>query len=247
MPLATKNGAIIVKDGLFAENCGCCRTVDCDSCISGTGPSIIRVQFTLTANDGSVSFEVPLKLGATVRDGRSITSGIEGPGRICDQYVAFWGNAYDLGLSPTNPYEAEIPYELRQITYTYQGSDTYSGSDDYIGQQLTVDTTSLIILEFVGSSGIGLGSPYAPRITFVSSLGYNVFRYAPTPGPLVYYQSSIQGGGLGVYYHTPPYQSDGTSICYANWPGLVSLPIQGGATFYPIRTGTVSITVNSVE
>ena len=29
MPLATKNGALIVKDGLLAENCGCCSQAGC--------------------------------------------------------------------------------------------------------------------------------------------------------------------------------------------------------------------------
>ena len=35
MPLATKNGSVIVKDGLLAENCGCCQTGCC-----GNGESL---------------------------------------------------------------------------------------------------------------------------------------------------------------------------------------------------------------
>ena len=31
MPLATKNGALIVKDGKLAENCGCCGGFTCDN------------------------------------------------------------------------------------------------------------------------------------------------------------------------------------------------------------------------
>lgn len=233
MPLATKNNAIIVKDGKLAENCGCCG---CGACLSGTVPTTIRVQFTLTANDGMVSFEVPL---------RTPGLGDDGQGRICNAYSAFWGNAHDLGFAGNGPWfnQVDIPFIQTMMTYTYQGSDSYSGSDSYIGSQLTFYVSNFIEVAFVGNNGVGLGAAYSPRITFVSSLGYLDFQWGPTPSPLVYYQF----GGRQIYYHTPPYQSEGTAMCYSNWPGLVALPIQGGFPYYPTRTGAVSITVNSVE
>jgi hypothetical protein len=51
MPLATKNGAIIVKDGLLAENCGCCGGWYCcidQNCLS---TSISSVTATLSGTD----------------------------------------------------------------------------------------------------------------------------------------------------------------------------------------------------
>ena len=41
MPLATKNGAIIVKDGKLAENCGCC------GCFGGSLPPKITLDVTV--------------------------------------------------------------------------------------------------------------------------------------------------------------------------------------------------------
>jgi hypothetical protein len=51
MPLATKNNAIIVKDGLLAENCGCCGGWYCcidQNCLS---TSISSVTATLSGTD----------------------------------------------------------------------------------------------------------------------------------------------------------------------------------------------------
>jgi len=70
MPLATKNGSIIVKDGLLAENCGCC-SCKCGNtlagyagqatyggfpgrwCCSGDRPSEITVEYAATATVSS--------------------------------------------------------------------------------------------------------------------------------------------------------------------------------------------------
>jgi hypothetical protein len=53
MPLATKNGAIIVKDGKLAENCGCCGEWYCcmdSKCVSD---AIKSVSATISASDWS--------------------------------------------------------------------------------------------------------------------------------------------------------------------------------------------------
>lgn len=54
MTIATKNGAIIVKDGKFAENCGCCGGWYCSggdqSCVCPT-ESISGITVSITATD----------------------------------------------------------------------------------------------------------------------------------------------------------------------------------------------------
>lgn len=66
MPLATKNGAVIVKDGLLAENCGCCGGWYC--CPSTTQllqcTSDLSVQVSLSASDYQI---VEKTSGATCR------------------------------------------------------------------------------------------------------------------------------------------------------------------------------------
>jgi hypothetical protein len=64
MTLATKNNALIVKDGKIAENCGCCGGwycyKQCDSCKTGAIPSAIRTSITYTMGDGSTTFAMRL-------------------------------------------------------------------------------------------------------------------------------------------------------------------------------------------
>ena len=63
MPLATKNGAIIVKDGLLAESCGCCGGWYCcmDSrCVSD---AIKSVSATISASDWSYQLTLSSSCG----------------------------------------------------------------------------------------------------------------------------------------------------------------------------------------
>jgi hypothetical protein len=50
MPLATKNGAIIVKDGLLAENCGCCNGWYCCPSVVAC-PNLLKISAELSAPD----------------------------------------------------------------------------------------------------------------------------------------------------------------------------------------------------
>lgn len=65
MPLATKNGSLIVKSGSIAENCNCCAGGwycfnQCDSCPAGIIPAAVRVQIAFTMGDGSTTFQMRL-------------------------------------------------------------------------------------------------------------------------------------------------------------------------------------------
>jgi hypothetical protein len=51
MPLATKNGAIIIKDGKLAESCGCCGGWYCCFSPECAADSISSVSVTITASD----------------------------------------------------------------------------------------------------------------------------------------------------------------------------------------------------
>ena len=52
MPLATKNNAIILKDGKLAENCGCCGGWYCCAAIAGC-PELLKITATIAASDSS--------------------------------------------------------------------------------------------------------------------------------------------------------------------------------------------------
>ena len=51
MPLATKNGSIIVKDGKLAENCGCCGGWYCCASRSCLADDITSIKVSITAED----------------------------------------------------------------------------------------------------------------------------------------------------------------------------------------------------
>jgi hypothetical protein len=67
MPLATKNGSLIVKDGLLAENCGCCGGWYCcadKACLAKPSSVTLSVvaedfyaQYGMADTGGGVSFE----------------------------------------------------------------------------------------------------------------------------------------------------------------------------------------------
>lgn len=75
MPLATKNNAIIVKDGKVADGCGCCARYacfQCISCLSGNVPSTINAQVAFSLGEmfrpRQVSLNVTLTGGASNPD-----------------------------------------------------------------------------------------------------------------------------------------------------------------------------------
>jgi hypothetical protein len=62
MPLATKNNALIVKDGKVAENCNCCGGwyCFCAMCPNGFAPLRIKCDCTLAVGASSVTFSITL-------------------------------------------------------------------------------------------------------------------------------------------------------------------------------------------
>lgn len=64
MPLATKNGSLIVTDGQIAENCDCCGGWYCYKCEDGF--AVDCKSFGQVAINGNSSFEPRLSLSATI-------------------------------------------------------------------------------------------------------------------------------------------------------------------------------------
>jgi len=116
MPLATKNNAIILKDGKLAQDCGCCGGwycyKQCDSCKSGKIPAYVRTSITYTMGDGSTTFSMRLRRMQTESE---VTQG------ACPSYIGR-SNAWpiredgDPTLGPritfTNIYKTRITYDI---------------------------------------------------------------------------------------------------------------------------------------
>lgn len=79
MPLATKNNAIIVKDGKLAEGCGCCGGWYCWSCDCGL--SSVSLTITEFQSDNSSLFNPSLNGTYTM----SHPSGVDA---CCEMWVA---------------------------------------------------------------------------------------------------------------------------------------------------------------
>jgi len=81
MPIATKSGSLIVKDGKLAENCGCCTSgwycYDC-AC-RNSAPAALLARFTITAPWGAVS-TLSLRMPAATG------------GESCATYSTGWGS-----------------------------------------------------------------------------------------------------------------------------------------------------------
>jgi hypothetical protein len=84
MPLATKNGSIIVKDGRLAENCGCCGGWYCYPCDCGVPVARIRITDFRTSSVGSPSGSFPCDLTGTHLVTHPAGSGLA----CCREYVA---------------------------------------------------------------------------------------------------------------------------------------------------------------
>jgi len=108
MPLATKNGSLIVKSGSLAETCNCC-SANCTSCQSGLYPNTINASVRMTVNDGTTTFAVTLKkLFSTTHPSNGANIG------LCAEYL------YSIGAG-ANPGEVGYePAEPPRISFTYQ-------------------------------------------------------------------------------------------------------------------------------
>ena len=58
MPIATKNNAIIVKDGKLAENCGCCGGWYCCASLSCVPLDVSSVSVSITAGDYLAKYDM---------------------------------------------------------------------------------------------------------------------------------------------------------------------------------------------
>ena len=107
MPLATKNNAIIVKDGKLAENCGCCGGWVCVRCgCSGAIPNKLRATFSMVTPYGSCSLNLTLL--------KASSSGTY-PDDSCGFYSTGWGTSNQCRLVPG--YDASITNNDIQTSY----------------------------------------------------------------------------------------------------------------------------------
>jgi hypothetical protein len=121
MPLATKNGLLIVKDGSIAENCGCCASgwyccMD-SKCVSD---AIKSVSASITASDWSyqltLSSSCGTKYASAYFKGSAATSTIS---------LAYDGSSAWSGLVPgSDCYVAirYVPYFIRTTTVSVPGN-----------------------------------------------------------------------------------------------------------------------------
>lgn len=217
MTIATRNGAIIVKDGKLAEDCACCGgwwcyDETCNSCQSGQYPSAINTRIDMTVNDGATSFPAKLIRGNTKADIGACAS-------------------YGFSVGPcANP--GSVGYtDLIAPTVAF----TYQDIGPPVRNVLTVSLS--VSLDFGGSCFTayenGVLTPNRSRVAFsdnrinciVAPLRFNV-----ASGPVV--------GDAFISTSSP--------LCYADYAGVSGVPISAGTDFkkYP---GSISMTVLSVE
>jgi hypothetical protein len=218
MPLATKNNAIILKDGKLAENCDCCGGEwycdggVCGSCISGSYPSAINTSIRLTFSgdiEGIATLPAKLKLFATVDQGIGACADYRfsvGPG----------ANPRSVGYSPESPL---ITYTKRNVSPPVQITTTLA-----LGMSVTFGGSCF--RAFGGSltpSQIALGVSDLRNANFGISFQFDI-------APIV----------------APAFISSSSPLCYADWPGIPSAPIyyDNGISRF---SGTFSLSVLSVE
>jgi hypothetical protein len=217
MPLATKNNALIVKDGKLAENCDCCGGWYCDggvcgSCASGSYPSAINTSITLTISgdfEGSATLPAKLKLFATVDQGIG----------ACAEYrfsVGAGANPRAVGYSPESPL---ITYTKRNVSPPVQ---------------ITATLALSISVMFGGSCFRAFGGSLTPNQIAV---GVSDLRNANFGGSFQFDMAPFTG---------PVFMSSSSPLCYADWPGIPSAPIyyDNGISQF---SGTFSLSVLSVE
>jgi hypothetical protein len=104
MPLATKNNAIIVKDGLLAESCGCCSKAGCQQG-SPFLPGAQSASIKVTLANITPAFSSAVKKSSS------------------KAWLDF------LGAFPSNSHDVEIPLYL-----DWTGSPAYSNNMSYSGE-----------------------------------------------------------------------------------------------------------------
>ena len=74
MPLATKNNALIVKDGKLAENCGCCGGwYCCDSCEFGEMPNSLSVSVSVASAPEFYNWRSVGRFGGSLSESRTFS------------------------------------------------------------------------------------------------------------------------------------------------------------------------------
>jgi hypothetical protein len=268
MTLALKNGAVIVKDGKLAEDCGCCGWY-CDggdlSC-KCLPTAISSVSISVTASDfirhsryrdsrGTLWYLSFLSVAAHLNGTHSLTP---------DTSKTFWTKSFGLGLSnlggcvycPSSSADITVTsedwltaYRISAKLCTYHAwiarNESVSGMPQYFerGDQVSVASGGSgvfgpTVFTFGGSQGAGLGDTYNP--------------YAPL-GPRV------------VWWNTAADCHLVSSQCFSGvraWnPSLPSVYGRGGSGYYyrvpydPSKgaevidkmSGTDSTTINSVD
>ena len=107
MTIATKNNAIIVKDGKLAENCGCCGGWYCYSCgCKGAQPTKLYATFQLSTQYGSASLSLTLQK-------------VSGPPYSCNAYSTAWGSSLDKFIAPKS-FDYSITNNLINTSYGTQ-------------------------------------------------------------------------------------------------------------------------------
>ena len=111
MPLATKNNAIILKDGKLAESCGCCGGWYCFCAMCPNGFAALRLNCDCTLSVGGSSVTFPLTIVSSMAPGL----GFIYPG--CGAYQAIWGTGQTC--VPCNSVAPEI--NIGGNTYGFPG------------------------------------------------------------------------------------------------------------------------------
>ena len=214
--IATKGGAVIIKDGGAAEDCKCCggggTTSECASCVSGAYPDTINATITMTVNDGTTTFPVALKKYYSTTD-PSLGANIG----LCAEYL------YSVGAGANPGSVGYVPGAAPTISFTFKD----------IGPAVWAkfDINFNLSIQFGGNSyrpgGVAVAVPLAVRC------------YAHDNG-------TFSGGLKWSAYNVgPAYSSATTPKCYADYTGVSGLAIQAGNEFkkYP---GTFSMAIVSV-
>lgn len=180
MPLATKNNALIVKDGKVAENCNCCGGWYCLPCAcQGRRPDALRVEVSMTCASKSATFSVRM-ISRTTRPDCGTYSVSWGPvyQALEDLDTAVEGNTivfpepYSLG-GYAYPISGQLKIEFTQQCESYVG---WVGGSEIFGaqvEQVSEELSNAVILTArgvsaapwkLGSDFIRTGFGYSPGV-----------------------------------------------------------------------------------
>lgn len=111
MPIATKNGSLIVKDGKLAESCGCCGGWYCCTTSQCVSDSIRSVTASVSASDWS--YQLTLTSTCATRYATSYFSGGSAPSSISlayDRTSCWCGQIANINCTISIRY---LPYFVR--------------------------------------------------------------------------------------------------------------------------------------